>query len=236
LKEDARLVDEIQMIDFFEMYKEKMHCKVVVRVFDRASCVEPEFDALEPLCVVPPTDAGVQLEPVVSMPNQPTSVAPENVEAVHEIELDRESDMFDNAEEYVGVDDEGMYDTVPPPPQFAQPTDNANTYTSATPSNDFVHVEAEVDDADPLEVHVLHDPENPKIVVGKLFPDIIAFRKAIRHYAVKTGFELAKGYKTDKTRFIAKCAAEGCPWRIHASTIFDKKTVQVHIVFFLCCV
>jgi len=33
--------------------------------------------------------------------------------------------------------------------------------------------------------------------------------------------------KTDTTRFIAKCAAPGCPWRIHASTIFDKKTIQV---------
>ena len=88
-----------------------------------------------------------------------------------------------------------------------------------------------MDDADPDEVTVLHDPENPKIVKGELFPDIIAFRKAIRHYAVKTGFEFATaGYKTDKSRFIAKCAAEGCPWRIHASTIFYKKTVQVHII------
>jgi len=80
-----------------------------------------------------------------------------------------------------------------------------------------------VDDADPLEVHVLQDPENPKIVEGQLFTDIIAFRKAIRHYAVKTGFAFAVGYKIDKSRFIARCAAEGCPWRIHASTIFDKK-------------
>jgi len=102
------------------------------------------------------------------------------------------------------------------------------THATADPSDDFVHVEAEVDDADPLEINVLHDPENPKIVKGELFPDIIAFRKALRHYAVKTGFELAPGYKSDKQRFIAKCAAEGCPWRIHASTIFYKKTVQVH--------
>lgn len=235
LMEDARLVDEIQMVDLFEMYKEEMNCQIIVGVFDRAVCGEPKFDALEPLCVVPPTDADVQLEPIVSMPNQPTSVAPENPEAVHELEPNREPDMFDNAEEYVGVDDEGMYDTVPPAPQFAQPTDNANTYASTAPSDDFVHVEAEVDDADPLEVHVLHDPENPKIVKGELFPDIVTFRKAIRHYAVKTGFEFAVGYKTDKTRFIAKCAAEGCPWRIHASTIFDKKTIQVHTVIFLCC-
>jgi len=85
-----------------------------------------------------------------------------------------------------------------------------------------------VDDADHLEVHVLQDPKNPKIVEGQLFTDIIAFRKAIRHYAVKTGFAFAVGYKTDKSRFIARCATEGCPWRIHASTIFDKKTVKVH--------
>jgi len=108
---------------------------------------------------------------------------------------------------------------------------NANSNATNDPDVDFVHVEAEVDDADPDEVTVLHDPENPKIMKGELFPDIIAFRKAIRHYAVKTGFEFATaGYKTDKSRFIAKCAAEGCPWRIHASTIFDKKTVQVHII------
>lgn len=78
-----------------------------------------------------------------------------------------------------------------------------------------------------MEVHVLHDPLNPKIQKGELFPDIISFRKAIRHYAVVKGFELAPGVRTDKTRFIARCAASGCPWRIHASTIFDKKTVQI---------
>jgi len=65
-----------------------------------------------------------------------------------------------------------------------------------------------------------------------LFPDIVTFRKAIRHYVVKKGFELAK-MQTDKTRFIAHCAAKGCPWRIHASRIFYKKTIQVGVVLFL---
>ena len=236
-----------------------MRCQVVVGVM--SICVQPVFDELEPICVVPPDDATDGLEAHVepgreaqaavnmctepssaapenpeaahNMSAQPTSAAPENPEAADELEPDREPDMFDNAEEYVGVDDEGMYDTVPPAPEFAQPTDNANNYSTAEPPDEFVNVEAEVDDADPLELHVLHDPENPKIVKGELFPDIIAFRKAIRHYAVKTGFEFAVGYKTDKTRFIARCAAEGCPWRIHASTIFDKKTVQVHFPFVL---
>ena len=129
--------------------------------------------------------------------------------------------MFDNVEEYVGIYDEGMYGTLSAAPQF----NNANCDSNPEPNAKIVHVEAEVDDDDPLEVHVLHDPENPKIVKGERFPDIVAFRKAIRHFAVKTGFEFAASVRIDKTRFIAKCAAEGCPWRIHASTIFDKKTV-----------
>ena len=98
-----------------------------------------------------------------------------------------------------------------------------------------VFFEEEVNDADPQEIKVLHDHENPKIVKRGLFPDIISFRKAIGHYAVKKGFEFDK-VKTDPTRFIAKCAAEGCPWRIHASRLFDQKTIQVQhktFIFFL---
>ena len=225
------------MLDLFEMYKEETSCEVVVGVFDRSICVEAEFDAMEPVCVVPHDDANVQLEAeaAANMSKEPTNAAPDNPEAAVDVEPDREPDIFDNAEEYVGVDDEAMYGIVPVAPQFAKPTDNSNTNvraepTYAEPSDPFFHVEAEaeVDDADPLEVQVLHDPNNPKIEVGALFPDIVAFRKAIRHYAVNKGFELAAGYKSDKSRFTARCAAEGCPWRIHASTIFDKKTVQVH--------
>ena len=72
----------------------------------------------------------------------------------------------------------------------------------------------------------MHDPENPNIVKGALFPNIVSFSKAVRHYAVTRGFELAD-IKTDKTRFIAKCKTEGCPWRIHASRIFYGETIEV---------
>ena len=75
---------------------------------------------------------------------------------------------------------------------------------------------------------MIHDPENPKIVKGGLFPDIVAFRKAIRHHAVKIGFEFID-LQTDQTRFIAKCKAEGCPWRIHASRNSYGKTIEVNL-------
>ena len=164
-------------------------------------------------------------EATTNIPKEPTSASHEEAQEADEIEPDREPDIFDNAEEYVGVDDEAMYGTLPATTQF----DNANFDSNYEPNAEIVHVEAEVNDADPLEVQVLHDPENPKIAKGERFPDIVAFGKAIRHYAVKTGFEFAPGGKTDKSRFIGKCAAEGCPWRIHASTIFDKKTVEVNL-------
>jgi hypothetical protein len=164
-----------------------------------------------------PTDPEPQYDP--TMPNKSQGVAEE------------ERDIFDNEEEYVGVNDEHMYITIPP----AQPSFNAQTDssmpTNATNENvaaeGAIPPEAEVTDADPNEIRVLHDPENPRIEKGALFPDIITFRKAVRHYAVKTGFKLAPGIKTDPTRYIARCKHPGCPWRIHASRIHDQKTIQV---------
>jgi hypothetical protein len=201
LNEDCRLVNEVQMVDFFEMYKEEMTYQVVVGVFNSE---EAFFDAMEPICVVPPgadapVDVGREPEPEPNVDVDP----PVNVD---DVEPDREPDIFDNPEEYVGVNDECMYGAVPPAPEFSQPNFNANNEPA-----EFVNVEAEVRDEDPLEVHVLHDPENPKIVEGELFPDINTFRKSIRHYAVKTGFAFALGGKSDKTRFIAKCASKGFP-------------------------
>ena len=155
------------MIDLFKMYKEEMCCLVVVEVFDREKCVQCDFDGLKPLwpillepaAVEPQMLAEIEEGVAVNMPMEPTCASPEEVDVADEIELDREPDMFDNVEEYVGIYDEGMYGTLSAAPQF----NNANCDSNPEPNAKIVHVEAEVDDADPLEVHVLHDPENPKI-------------------------------------------------------------------------
>jgi len=110
----------------------------------------------------------------------------------------------------------------------SMPTNDANENVVAAAAEGAIPPDAEVTDADPNEIRVLHDPENPRIEKGALFPDITAFRKAVRHYAVKTSFEFAPGIKTDPTRFIARCKHPGCPWRIHASRIHDEKTIHVH--------
>lgn len=68
-----------------------------------------------------------------------------------------EPDIFDS-EEYVGVNDEHLFTTIPcsqppPPANYDEPDDVATE--GANP------LEAYVDDADPVDIRVLHDPENP---------------------------------------------------------------------------
>jgi hypothetical protein len=94
-----------------------------------------------------------------------------------------------------------------------------------------VQEEKEVADFDPLQYKFAHDLENPDIRVGALFHDIVAFRKAIRQHAVLADFEFAN-VKTDKTRFIAKCAYEKCPWCIHASRLHGEPVIMVCLLLF----
>lgn len=54
--------------------------------------------------------------------------------------------------------------------------------------------------------------------VGQEFPDVKSCRRALRETAIALHFEV-QTIKSDKTRFTAKCAAEGCPWRIHAAKL-----------------
>lgn len=243
---DVMLVDDVQFQSMFEMYKPEMHCQVLVVVMDKTVWEQPFFvhpadinPALKPatytelhLDLILP-DLGMQPGPTMQLePAEPTDPEPQphpTIPNKSQGVAEEERDIFDNEEEYVGVNDEHMYITIPP----AQPSLNAQTDSSmpTNVANENVvaknFTEAEVTDADPDEIRVLHDPENPRIEKGALFPDIITFRKAIRHYAVKTGFVLAPGIKTDPTRYIARCNHPGCPWRIHASRIHDQKTIQV---------
>ena len=212
LREDVRLVNDSHLLDMFAMYKAKMCCQVL-RVFDNSVSSADDYAELEPLCVIPPDDE--QPSPVnppqATEPQKHNTQAPESSQNMPEpteaaakeppqpteagtkepnVEPIREPDMFDNEEEYVGVDDEHIYISVPP----TQPTPNATAPQPVDNSSDYIRaeggvpLEAEVNDADPQEINVVHDLENPNIMKGALFPDIIAFRKVVRHYVVITGF------------------------------------------------
>ena len=75
-----------------------------------------------------------------------------------------------------------------------------------------------------LVVHPKHSLE-----VGQEFSDVKSCRRAIRDAAIACHFEI-QTVKSDKTRFTAKCAAEGCPWRIHAAKLPGVPTFTIRTV------
>ncbi|KAL3580352.1 hypothetical protein D5086_018187 [Populus alba] len=68
--------------------------------------------------------------------------------------------------------------------------------------------------------------ENHTFVVGQEFPDVKAFRNAIKEAAIAQHFEL-RIIKSDLIRYFAKCASEGCPWRIRAVKLPNVPTFTV---------
>lgn len=65
-----------------------------------------------------------------------------------------------------------------------------------------------------------------KLEVGLLFGDVNEFRTALRDFVIQEGFEI-KRIKNEKARVTARCAADGCCWRIHASPAPDGITYKI---------
>ncbi|CAH9083793.1 unnamed protein product [Cuscuta epithymum] len=54
------------------------------------------------------------------------------------------------------------------------------------------------------------------LMIGQEFPDVNTCRRALKDIAIASHFEM-RIVKSDRSRFIAKCSKEGCPWRIHVA-------------------
>ncbi|KHN14837.1 hypothetical protein glysoja_021010 [Glycine soja] len=68
-----------------------------------------------------------------------------------------------------------------------------------------------------------------ELSVGQEFPDVKSCRRALRDTAIALHFEM-QTIKSDKTRFTAKCASEGCPWRIHAAKLPGVPTFTIRTI------
>ncbi|KAK4427534.1 hypothetical protein Salat_1522300 [Sesamum alatum] len=62
--------------------------------------------------------------------------------------------------------------------------------------------------------------------VGQIFNDVQHFKDTLADYKVQEGFEMKRMHNTRKKQ-TACCKAEGCYWRIHASTWIDGTTFKV---------
>ncbi|XP_044500044.1 uncharacterized protein LOC123221303 [Mangifera indica] len=105
------------------------------------------------------------------------------------------------------------------------------------------HHEMAIEAVDDLSVHhshlVVSSPviqartiaQNPtyELTVGQEFPDVKSCRRALRDTAIALHFEM-QTIKSDKTRFTAKCASEGCPWRIHAAKLPGVPTFTIRTI------
>ncbi|KAK3003890.1 hypothetical protein RJ639_019722 [Escallonia herrerae] len=70
---------------------------------------------------------------------------------------------------------------------------------------------------------------NYELHVGQEFADVTSCRRALRDTAIALHFEI-QTIKSDKTRFTAKCAAEGCPWRMHAAKLPGVPTFTIRTI------
>lgn len=68
-----------------------------------------------------------------------------------------------------------------------------------------------------------------ELTVGQEFSDVKSCRRALRDTAIALHFEI-QTVKSDKTRFTAKCASEGCPWRIHAAKLPGVPTFTIRTI------
>ena len=118
------------MRELFEIYKSEMRCHVIVAIVDNSKIAELVLtDELEPLCMVAPDEwpPANQNEVSASKEAESQGTAAKEADAI-------EIDLFDNEEEYVGIDDEHIY--MPPvPPSSGVHTENGGAEpTAAQPS------------------------------------------------------------------------------------------------------
>lgn len=81
-----------------------------------------------------------------------------------------------------------------------------------------------------LQSQALVTGSNLQLTVGQEFPDVQSCRRALRDAAIALHFEI-QTVKSDKSRFTAKCASEGCPWRIHAAKLPGLPTFTIRTIY-----
>lgn len=62
--------------------------------------------------------------------------------------------------------------------------------------------------------------------VGLTFESVESLRMTLRQYAIHHSFVM-EFLKNDNRRITANCASKNYSWRLHASTLKDKKTMAI---------
>ncbi|KAH7571878.1 hypothetical protein JRO89_XS04G0160900 [Xanthoceras sorbifolium] len=98
------------------------------------------------------------------------------------------------------------------------------------PADDFgVHSQLVLSNGSVIQARTIVANPTYELTVGQEFPDVKSCRRALRDTAIGLHFEM-QTIKSDKTRFTAKCASEGCPWRIHAAKLPGVPTFTIRTI------
>ncbi|KAL5835363.1 hypothetical protein ACOSQ4_014860 [Xanthoceras sorbifolium] len=98
------------------------------------------------------------------------------------------------------------------------------------PADDFgVHSQLVLSNGSVIQARTIMANPTYELTVGQEFPDVKSCRRALRDTAIGLHFEM-QTIKSDKTRFTAKCASEGCPWRIHAAKLPGVPTFTIRTI------
>lgn len=109
--EDVHLVDETQIVEMLEMYKTKMSFRLVVGVFNTKQIGEGltvyELPSTQLMLLI----ANTPKRGAVASPPLIISITPKQdvISSPPPMFIILDPDIFDNLDEYVGVDDELLY-------------------------------------------------------------------------------------------------------------------------------
>jgi MuDR family transposase len=203
---DVGVVSESQILEMFRMYQNEQKITLIVVVCD--------LDG-----------------------SSKYSGSQSQIGGFQECNMSKQPDQSNNPDEHVGFNEKRLYGSDIEvgfanhafEKEYIDPEeDNEHEELVVDEVEGDIHEELRINDVVQCEPSFVFDPENPKIEVNALFPDVNTFRKALRHFAIKNEFEVRK-VKSDRKRFIGECKHPSCPWRIRASILQDNKTFMVCI-------
>ncbi|KAL4554548.1 hypothetical protein LXL04_039380 [Taraxacum kok-saghyz] len=114
--------------------------------------------------------------------------------------------------------------------QVTHESDEENETDSNCPSDSSYHsLHTSDHEYEPLNYGepYAYSKKNSFMKLNSIFPNVIAFRRALNHYALTNEFEYDIE-KSDLTRLTACCGDKTCKWRIHASLTQDGVTFDVN--------
>jgi len=158
---------------------------------------------------------------------------PTNVDASSDDDTTPDDDPYltnpEPENEFVGVDEEGLYLTNAPKIGASHEGMTSKSDSEFDSDEDYEEEDGLVG-KDPIPPSIVaYDKEDPLMDVGSTYMNMSEFKLALSYYAIKHEFEF-NIEKSDPGRYRVYCSRkvqDGCRWRLHASTMDDKVSIKV---------